>query len=275
MYKSKLFLFALASVGTLLCAQVEPLAFYKKCLVTSISGGPSSAIYTTRTNDGKTAHSDRLRGGIDPLIMEYGITNRLGLGFSRGGETYDVNINDFYNAKAPEGNKNMWTSTKYITMDVSYHPLVRKRIDLSVFGSVGYYTISGSWYNNSYSPNYNPATSKDFSFSYHGKGAVARAGARARIYVTQRLGVMGMVYAFNGYAKEKPKSNPVSDAPNNTGYSTMLSGVGAEFGVCFRLFKQKGVQPCAYKLNRIKKAREVKEEEEEDEKVPLFRLVWN
>jgi len=260
-------------LGATLYAQTEPLSFYKKCLVTSVTGGPSSAIYSTRTNDNKAVHTDKLRGSIDPLIMEYGISDRLGIGFSRGGENYDVNINDFYKANAPEGHEYMWTSTKYLTLDFSYHPFVTKRIDVSLFSSIGYYTVSGNWYNNSY--NTSPAYSEPFSFSYRGKGAVARAGVRTRIYLTKRFGVMGMLYAFNGYAKERQKPSTISDAPNNTGYSTMLTGAGAEFGICFRLFKQKGVTQESWKAKKIRKVKAEKEEKEEDGKVPLFRLVWD
>ncbi len=266
-------IYLIAFVGTTLCAQTQPLAFYKRCLVTSITGGPSSALYTTRTNDGRPSHSDRLTGSIDPIIMEYGITNRLGIGFSHGGETYYVNANDFYNANVQEGSEYMFSTTKYLTLDLSYHPFVTKRLDLALFTGIGYYNVSGSCYNN----NFDDKWSMPALYNYNGRGAVARVGVRSRFYLTKRFGVMGLLYAFNGYAKEKQKPNTVSDAVNNSSYSTSLTGVGAELGICYRLFKQKGVVKETAKVKkaqRIKKVRKEKEEQEND-KAPLFRLVWD
>jgi hypothetical protein len=39
----------------------------------------------------------------------------------------------------------------------------------------------------------------------------------------------------------------VSDQVNNTGHYTSLLGGGLEFGLCFRIFKQKGVKQEAEK----------------------------
>jgi hypothetical protein len=280
--------------GTTLIAQQQPLAFYKRCLVASISGGPSSALYSTKTNDGRPVHSDNLSGHIDPIITEYGLTNRFGIGTSKGGETYYLNANTFYNANVPQDYENMFSTTKYLTLDLSYHPYVTKRLDVSVFTGIGYYNVSGSCYNTDTENWY----ASRALFSYNGQGAVARAGVRTRFYFTKRLGIMGMLYAFNGYVKEKPTSNNVSDRINNSGYSTTLTGFGAEFGLCYRFFKQKGVilempkvrkekerkvregkiregKVNEGKLEKIKERIEDKQKEEDDnEKIPLFRLVW-
>lgn len=267
---------SIALLGFSISAQTEPLAFYKRCLVTSITGGPSSVLYTTWNNGGEKVHSDKLHGSIDPLILEYGITNKFGVGISKGGETYRVNANDFYKANVPDPSALMWTSTKYLTLDFSYHPFVTKRIDISTFASAGYFKVEGTSYLNENTAFF----SGKKLYSYDGRGAVVRAGVRSRIYFTKRFGAMGMLYAFNGIAKEKSQPNSVSDAPNNTGYKTMLSGVGAEFGICFRLFKQKGVKPQTSNFKKLmtdyknKKANKENEDGEE-EKTPLFRLVWD
>ncbi len=261
----------------------DPRAFYKRCLVTSITGGPSTAVYTTWNKNGDMTHSDRIRGNIDPLIMEYGITDKIGVGFSRGGENYNINVNDFYKAGLPAENNIMWASTKYFTLDFSYHPFVTKRIDFSLFASTGFYRVEGSVYSNPVD-NFGAVScmpSKEL-FTYNGRGAVIRTGMRSRIYFTKRFGVMGMLYAFNGFAKEKPKSNPITDAQNNTGYSTMLTGLGGEFGICFRIFKQRGVKETERKTWRekwdermsIRSANKEMQEETSDKK-PLFRLVWD
>ena len=245
----------------------EPRAFYKGCLATSITGGPSTAIFSTRTNDGKKVHTERVNGVIDPLIMEYGITDKIGAGFSWGGENYNLNANKFYKADMPTGNEYMTASTKYFTLDGSYHPFVTKRIDVSLFGAAGYFKVEGTCYQFAESSYCSPP--KEL-FNYTGKGAVVRAGLRSRVYFSKRFGIMAMAYGFNGMVKEKRKANSVSDEINNSGYFTSVLGGGLEFGLCFRIFKQKGV------IQEAKKVKIRKEKVESDsDKVPLIRVIWD
>ena len=246
--------------------QPMPLAFYKGCLVTSITRGPSKAIYTTASDYKKQSHEEVLRGKIDPLIMEYGITDKIGVGFSLGGENYDVNVNDFYGAKLPSDKEVMTSSTKYLTADVSYHPLVTKKLDVSVFGAMGSYKVSGSIYQYD-----NCGYAGKNLFRYNGKGAVARAGIRTRLYLTKRLGVMAMAYAFGGMVNEKAKTADISDGIKPARYSTTLKGMGMEFGVSYRFFKQKGLKQEIAKPKKSEK----EESDDEDKKEPMIRLVWD
>lgn len=235
----------LMSLGSIAQQAELPRAFYKRCLVSSISGGPSRAIYTTFDNEGTRIKSDIAPGVIDPFIMEFGLNNKLGIGFSSGGETYGINVNDYYKAEMPEGMQFMNAQTKYLTLDLSYHPLVTKRMDISLFGAAGYFKVSGTasgfMMDGTIDQNTMYCTPPTKTFSYNGKGAVVRTGVRSRFYFTKRFGFMAMAYAFNGYVKEKQKPNPISDQKNNTGYGTMITGAGLEFGICFRIFKQKNV----------------------------------
>jgi hypothetical protein len=223
---------------------VLPKAFYKGALVTSITGGPSHAIYTTFSEDRKVVNSDVAHGAIDPFIMEYGYTDKVGFGFSRGGENYSINANEYYNTNLPQGSDLMSVQTKYTTLDISYHPYSTRRFDLSVFGGTGLFKISGTsmqmWTMNSTNSN-QIAPGCDQSFSYLGRGIITRVGVRTRFYFTQRFGFMAMVYGFNGIVKDKQKASTISDQKNGSGYATMLTGRGMEFGLCFRIFKQKGV----------------------------------
>jgi hypothetical protein len=256
---------ALLLISTCGFAQVEPRAFYKKCLVSSITGGPSTAVFTTRSDDGQKVHRERVNGMIDPLIMEYGITDKVGVGFSLGGENYNLNAKDFYRAKLPDANEYMTASTKYFTLDYSYHPFVTKRIDVSLFGAAGYFKVQGTSYQ--FSEDYcAPPTEL---YSYKGHGAVIRAGVRSRIYFSKRFGFMAMAYGFNGMVKEKQKPNPVSDQVNNTGHYTSLLGGGFEFGLCFRIFKQKGVKQEAEKTKILQYKEEI-----DNDKNPVIRVVW-
>lgn len=257
-------------------AEVLPKAFYKKCLVTSITGGPSRALFTTYTNDGEKVHSDMANGQIDPLIMEYGLTNKLGIGFSRGGENYSIDPAKFYRADLPDYSSTMWTSTKYLTADLSYHPYITKRLDVSLFASTGIFKVTGDVYK--------LGEWCDPLYTYTGRGAIVRGGIRSRFYFTKRFGLMAMAYGFNGIVKAKYKPGSVSDQINNTGYYTNVAGGGLEFGLCFRIFKQKGVkeETLEEKIARKEKARAEKEEKREEklekkgcDKTPLFRLVWD
>lgn len=260
--KSQIALLLITSCGF---AQ-EPRAFYKGCLATSITGGPSTAVFSTRSDDGKKIYTERVNGIIDPLIMEYGITDKIGAGFSWGGENYNLNANKFYNADLPQGNEYMATNTKYLTLDASYHPFVTKRIDVSLFGAMGYFKVQGASYQ--FTESYCEPPKE--LFSYTGRGAVIRTGVRSRIYFSKRFGIMAMAYGFNGIVKEKQKPNAISDQKNNSGYYTSVLGGGLEFGLCFRIFKQKGVK------EESKKTRGRKEKEESDsDKVPLISVIWD
>lgn len=273
----------LTSVALLLTAlgsyaqqtEVLPKAFYKKCLVTSITGGPSRALFTTYTNDGEKVHSDMASGEIDPLIMEYGLTDKIGVGFSRGGENYNIDANKFYNADLPDYSSIMWTSTKYLTADLSYHPFTTKRLDVSLFASTGIFKVTGDIYKLG-----GWDCTSDPIYSYSGRGAVVRAGVRSRFYFTKRFGLMAMAYGFNGIVKAKYLPGSVSDQKNNSGYTTNVGGGGLEFGLCFRVFKQKGVkeETLEEKIARKEKKREEREERKQkqnSDKTPLFRLVWD
>lgn len=264
--------------------EVLPRAFYKRCLVTSISGGPSRAFYATYDTEGKKVKSDIAQGAIDPFIMEYGLTNKIGLGFSYGGETYGVNVNEYYNANILETSPTMNAITKYLTFDFSYHPYSTKRLDISLFGSAGFFRVSGTAYSNlqsglTYDADGNPITTSCFRkevFNYYGRGAVIRTGARARYYFSKRFGLMAMYYYFNGLVKEKQKPNTISDQKPTSGYYTMINGMGLEFGLCFRIFKQKGVIKEESRLEKRAHRQKIREESEpESDKVPLFRLVWD
>jgi hypothetical protein len=261
--------------------EVLPKAFYKRCLVTSITGGPSRALFTTYNDDGVKQNSNLETGRIDPFIMEYGLTDKIGVGFSHGGENYDIDANAYYKANMPQDNKTMWASTKYLTADLSYHPYTTKRLDVSLFGSVGCFKVFGEIYQQ----NMDWCHPTDALYSYEGHGGIVRGGVRSRYYFSKRFGVMAMGYAFNGVAKEKRKPSPITDQPNNSGNWTILAGAGMEFGICFRIFKQKGVTHVAKKSladkwndlveNGWGQRKAEKQEEQESDKKPLFRLVWD
>jgi len=91
---------------------------------------------------------------------------------------------------------------------------------------------------------------------------------------------MAMAYAFDGYAKQKRQPSEVSDQPNNSGFSTMLVGGGMEFGLCFRIFKQKGLKEKSKltwreRWNYFSGNEKFEKEFDELDEKPTFRLVWD
>ena len=273
MKKNRILTIGLALLLMVLGALAQaPKAFYKYCVVTSITLGPGKAFYTTRSDDGKKVHSELLDASIDPLITEYGLTDKIGLGLSRGGENFNVDVNKFYKQNIPEdtyGNM-MWASTKYLTFDASYHYFTTKRLDLSFFCGLGYYKLSGTAGNTNPDMQY-----QDPLFTYNAKGGVIRSGARVRWYFSKRFGFMSMIYGYKGLVKEPYKRSPISDAKGSGGFSTTLTGAGYEMGICFRIGKQKNVKAEAPKAPKEKKKRRERNDDENNDKVPLFSLVWD
>jgi hypothetical protein len=251
----------------------ERKAFHKYCLVASVTGGPSKALYTTKDLNGEKIHSAILDGRIDPLITEYGLTDKIGIGITRGGENFDVNANTFYGQNISEVNNGhiMFVTTKYLTADASYHYYTTKRLDLSVFGSFGYYMISGN------AGNINPLTKsyEGQQFSYDARGGIIRTGARARWYFSKRWGLMTMLYGFKGYAKEPFDQSQISDGNGKGGIITTLTGGGFETGICFRFGKQRNVNTETPEPRKEKKKSRKIDPDDNNERTPLISVVWD
>jgi len=166
---------ALLLTVLVLNAQEGPKAFHKYCVVTSVTGGPSKVLYETKASDGTPIHSEVLDGNIDPTITEYGLTDKIGLGITRGSDNINVNTNKFYRQNLVEdANEHMMAaSTKYYTFDVSYHYFTTKRFDLSVFGSAGYFKVMGATYTN-----IDQSTKYQSLYSYNACGDFMRTDAR-------------------------------------------------------------------------------------------------
>jgi hypothetical protein len=243
-------------------AQEGPKAFHKYCVVASVTGGPSKVLYTTKDGNGKTINSEIVNGYIDPVITEYGLTNRIGLGFTAGGDNFRVDANKFYGQNIPESacENLMPVYTKYRTIDISYHYFTTKRLDLSVFGSAGTFKLSGMAY----------TTISEYSteasvYNYNSRGGIVRTGARARWYYSKRWGAMAMLYGYKSYAKEPHKINFISDAKGTGGISTSLTGIGFEIGICVRFGKQSNAHGTI--LTKKEKLRKINKDNEEKERL--------
>lgn len=212
------FLFLLGFVVTVADAQ----CYRKGSLLISLSEGSTFANYSTSDVSGNKPvlkSSAFMCGDRDPLILEYALTSRLGLGLSAGTDIYSVNASQFYD-NAAAGNT-MKCFANELTFDVNYHVFVNKRLDLSVFLSSGLFTV-----------NYRKQES-DVSQQYDASGNILRFGTKARYYFWKRLGAFGMISSYAGTASPKHmKTNTVGQD-----YATSVNGMAIEAGLCFRILK--------------------------------------
>ncbi len=228
-------------MGNLSQAQAPNTAFHKYSLSLAVTGGSTRAEYSTRDNSGSgpsvLKNREGTRGAIDPFILEFGISNHFGVGFTTGGETYNVDANKFYDYRAIDESRKLSSNTHYFTFDFNYHPYVTNRLDVSVFSGIGTLKVNiadyPTQYNSDGTQNMNYSTMCQAPVnSYYAKGAIVRTGIKARYYFWKRLGVMGMVTTFSGIAS--PRNTGALTFGNN--YSTIVTGFATEFGLCFRFF---------------------------------------
>ncbi len=214
-------LLAYASVIALLFifhGKARAQSFHKGALLISLSEGTTHTHYTTHNTavaqDGH--HSTNTDGDRDPLTVEFGLTDRWGIGINMGTDIIKVNSKDFYGFATTKGKVNAFMSE--VTLDGNYHIFNTKHTDLSAFLSVGLagVTIKGN--------------DGDFAYQYNAPGAIVRVGSKVKYYFRKRFGVMAMVSTYAaGCSPEMVKDNTVG---NN--YATSIKGWALEFGPCFR-----------------------------------------
>ncbi|MES2618638.1 MAG: hypothetical protein V4613_12220 [Bacteroidota bacterium] len=199
------------------------MAFKKGCLLLSISEGSTTAKYST-TNTAQTTESpatqfSEMDGIRDPLFIEFGLSNRWGIGLSTGNDLFDVDPNKYYGFNLSD-NKKVNVKTSEFTFDVNYHLYTRKRLDWSIYTSFGSFGVAFS------------GKDGDAAYNYKAKGGIIRVGSKLRYYFWKRLGVLGMVSQYSGTAStDGVKGNTVG-----TNTATTISGYALEFGLCFRFF---------------------------------------
>ncbi len=202
-------------------------AFRKGCLLLSISEGSTTAKYSTTNHNaaGNTEamatqiHMADMDGVRDPLFLEFGLSNRWGIGLSSGNDLFTLNPQTYYGFKRSDG-KSITAKTSEFTFDINYHFYTRKKVDLSVYTSLGSFGVAFS------------GKDGETAYNYNSKGGIVRAGIKARYYFWKRLGVMGMISTYSADAStDGLKGITVG---NNT--STSIKGTALEFGLCFRFF---------------------------------------
>ena len=237
-------LVGVSSVSAQAKKEKNQLAFQRGSLMVSISEGSTIANYKTSYNGAAVTGSTTGRykdGGIeddshpapvhhggcmdgerDPLIIEYGITNKISLGFTTGNDIFTVDPSKFYGLELSD-NKQVESKTSEVTFDGSYHFFVNKRLDLSAFGGLGFFSVSFS--------GKDAPDAKEYS--YTANGSMARGGIRVRYYFWRRLGAFGQISSYTG--KCSPKDTEGNTLNGN--YTTQISGSAIEAGLCYRFIK--------------------------------------
>ncbi len=206
-------------------------AFQRGSLLVSISEGSTSSVFTTKTtgatSGGSKSESPALvkrslvEGCRDPLIIEYGISNHWGLGLSSGKDIFTINPGDFYGFTL-SSNEPIQVSTNELTFDGNYHVFVNKRLDLSVFNSLGCFSVTFAGKDGDAAP-----------YKYTANGNIIRLGTKVRYYFLRHFGAFGMASLYAGGTSPKDvKDNTVAGT-----YSTNVSGYAVEIGLCYRFIK--------------------------------------
>ena len=197
-------------------------AYRKGSLSISISEGHTLANYSTNDissgKDGRV-NEDVIIGVRDPLVIEYGISNRWSVALSSGNDIFTVNPSKYYGFSTSDNKVDAKTSE--FSAECSYHVFVNKRLDLSVFASTGIFSIKMK------------GNDHDNFYNYSSNGTIVRYGTRVHYYFWNRLGVVGMVSSY--MANSSPKD--VKDNNVAKKYSTNINGIAIEGGLVFRILK--------------------------------------
>lgn len=194
-------------------------AFRKHSFVIGVSEGSTFSHYSTFTAEGPVSE-EPIHGVRDPFTLEFGLTNKWGIGVNMGNDIFDIDPSRFYGTDAyTTANKSV---TSEFTLDLHYHFFVTQKTDLSMVGSFGSSSVTMK------------EKVKDADGLYSASGNIVRCGLVAKYYFWKHLGVQGMLTSYSANC-----STPIKDSPSTfgKGYSTSIRGTAIEFGLCYRFGK--------------------------------------
>ena len=197
--------------------RVDAQSFRKGSILVSISEGTTAVDYST-SDGGKNNTCNLMTGNRDPIALEYGLTSHWGVGITSGADIYNIDINKQYAYTSPI--KPVRTITSEATLDVYYHFLVTRRVDLSTYLSVGANSIG-----------IKGTPGDGVPYQYTASGNVIRTGLKGRYYVTKRFALMNILSCYNsGFSTQHITGNTFGN-----GYSTNIRGLAWEFGLSYRV----------------------------------------
>ncbi len=227
--KNRYFLSAIAFLTTLSGITVSAYSqqqaapsFHKGSFRINLTEGSAHSTYTTNDiSSHEVINSMRFIGDRDPLQLEYGLTGRWGIGLTTGNDIFNnINPTGFYGFQTSTGQVKAKTSE--LTVDGSYHFFITPVSDFSVVGSVGPASvlIQGG--------------TGDMVYQYNAGGGIIRLGLHARCFILRYIGVVAMVSVYS----ENMSPEGVKGNTAGTNYSTSISGVDIEGGLCFRFSRK-------------------------------------
>ena len=215
----------LVAVG--ICFGAQGRAYRKHVILVGVTEGSTHATYVT--NDGHSGAKTQAIANRDPLLIDFGLTNRLSIGLCLGSDIYKSSGSGYPIAPQPSldrdaisspGSYPFKTTMSECLLNVDYHYLVRRKWDLSGFGGVGFSGVTG-------------VGNKEGgqSLNYTSNGSIIRCGSKVRFYFCRHFGLVWMLSAFSSANAE---NNKLSNVGLNL--STKVSGYTSEFGINFRIF---------------------------------------
>ena len=206
-------------IATLLAAfNANAQSFNKGSLVVSISEGTTYTHYQIADNTANTGFTKdfNINGDRDPIIIEYGISKKWGVGILLGGDVFHFNPSSYYNVKSTD-NK---VITSELTVEGNYHFLNTKKWDLAACVGIGVAGVS-----------FNGSMSDATNARYSAGGPILRLSEKTRFYLTKRFGLLGILSTYT------ESCSPCSTSNNNLALhtKTSIAGFAYEFGLCYRI----------------------------------------
>tara|TARA_B100000809_G_scaffold243102_1_gene267796 strand:- start:1345 stop:1995 length:651 start_codon:yes stop_codon:yes gene_type:complete len=200
---------------------IKAQTFKKGAFTISISEGLAMAHYNTKNLSSKPNDisikttpqtTTYLKGIRDPLIFEYEITNRIGVGIAFGGDLWEMD-GSYYGIN--NADKQLDITTYEVTFDINYHTLISRRVDWAIHASVGALSVG-------FNEEFN-----DQEYNYFADGHILRYGTSLRYYIWKRFAVMGMISYYQ--SKSSPRNNEKNNLKDD--YSTNIDGWAFEGGL--------------------------------------------
>jgi hypothetical protein len=209
--------FALLTSGINATAQ----AFRQGSLLISITEGSTHSQFSTldHSTPGHTdVKSDYINGDRDPIIVEYGLSSRWGIGLNMGGDVFHVSPSTYY---AVHTNDNKLITSEF-SVEGNYHFFVSQQWDIAACGSLGLASV------------YFKGTDGDGAIrTYNAGGGIVRASVKSRFYFWRRLGAVGILSAYTSSCRPDPDHG--SNVAVQT--TTHISGWAFETGLCYRILR--------------------------------------
>ena len=220
MKKFHLGIFVLLLISGTLPAQ----SFNKGSLLVSISEGTTYSHFVTTDNSTNPAmvSDNHICGDRDPLIVEYGISKKWGIGINMGGDVFHSNPDQYYNVVS----KDKKIITSELTVEGNYHFYNTRKWDLAGCLSLG---LAGVAFNGYISQ----IDGDGINRAYRAGGGIVRLSGKARYYIFKRFGLVGIISTYASSCKPDPTKDNILARQTNTS----ISGYAYEFGLCYRILK--------------------------------------